>query len=115
MSIGGAMSNRRPLRLPLPPIVLPRPGLLGSFAVLSALPIVALGVVLAHQLADHVRRHAIASATETAVLVARMGVEPQLSRSDVVFGLTPANYARLDRSLRGSGVMGSKVAKIELW
>jgi diguanylate cyclase (GGDEF)-like protein len=94
---------------------LPRLGLLGSFALLSALPIVVLGIVLARQLGGHVREQAEKGATETAVLVARLGLESQLTRSDVVFGPAPERLARFDRTLAQSGVMGSQVAKLELW
>src|SRR4051794_4941198 len=103
-------SPRRPVR-----IARPRLGLLGSFALLSALPIVVLGFVLARELGDHVRSQAEKGATETAVLVARLGLESQLTRGDVVFGPAPERLARFDRTLAQSGVMGSQVAKLELW
>ncbi len=58
----------------------PRLGLLGKFALASLLPIVVLGVALAHRISGQIENRALANAHQAAVLSSRLGIQPLLSR-----------------------------------
>ena len=92
-----------------------RGNLLAKVGVLSALPIVILGVVLGQYLASTVRDRALENARQTATIAARIGIEPLLSRADLVDGLTPDRLASIDATLHKSGVLGSDIARIKIW
>jgi signal transduction histidine kinase len=93
---------------------MPRFSLLGKFAVVSLIPIVALGLVLGRVLEVQIRNQALSNARQLAALVARLGIQPQLSAADLTDGLTPARYRRLDAALRG-GFVGAEVARVKIW
>ena len=92
-----------------------RGNLLAKVGVLSALPIVILGVVLGQYLASTVRDRALENARQTATIAARIGIEPLLTRADLVDGLTPDRLASIDATLHKSGVLGSDIARIKIW
>jgi signal transduction histidine kinase len=93
---------------------LPRLSLLGKFAVASLIPIVALGVALGRVLEVQIRNQALSNAKQSAALVARLGIQPQLSAADLSRGLTTARYRSLDAALRG-GFVGREVARVKIW
>jgi len=53
---------------------MPRFSLLGKFAVVSVIPIVALGLVLGRVLEVQIRNQALSNARQLAALVARLGI-----------------------------------------
>jgi diguanylate cyclase (GGDEF)-like protein len=98
------------LRTPLRP----RLGLVGKFALASLLPIVALGLVLAHYLKGQIEERALANARQAAVLSSRLGIQPLLSPADLSDGLTPEKLRSLDASLR-TDLIGTDVARVKIW
>ena len=78
----------------------PRLGLLGKFALASLLPIVVLGVALAHHISGQIENRALANARQAAVLSSRLGIQPLLSPTDLRDGLTPERFASVDQALR---------------
>jgi diguanylate cyclase (GGDEF)-like protein len=98
----------------LRPILRPRVGLLGKFALASLVPIVLLGFVLAHVLRDEIRERALVDARESAALLDRSLVQPQLSASDLTAGLSERSIRRLDQALLAS-LAGKQIARIKVW
>jgi len=92
---------------------LPRIGLLGRFSLLSLLVTVLLGVVLAATLESQIRRRAIDDAASSAQLVARFGIQPQLSPAAMKDGLSPEAVSALDELL-SAGLAGGTILEIEV-
>ena len=93
---------------------LPRLGLLARFSLMSLIPIVLLGFVLAHTLRDQVRARSLANARETAELVSKSAIQPRVSPRDVTHGLSRQRVRTLDKEVRDSRI-GTRVARIKLW
>jgi diguanylate cyclase (GGDEF)-like protein len=91
-----------------------RPSLLVRFGVLSALPIVGLGAVLAHDLRHSIRAQAVRDARTLAKLTAGLRIQPQLDRADLRKGLGPARAERLRRTLRTELSRGD-VVRTKVW
>ena len=89
-------------------------GLATKFTVLSLVLIGALGLVLAHIEAAEIRSRALGSAVQTAVVSSRLGVQSQLTASEVRHGLSPDALRRLDGSIRNSG-LGQSIFRIRVW
>ncbi|HEX5225737.1 MAG TPA: bifunctional diguanylate cyclase/phosphodiesterase [Solirubrobacteraceae bacterium] len=83
-------------------------------ALLSLIPIIALGVILARVLHSQIDARVRADATETARLIATLGIEPRLDAADLTRGLAPAQIAALDRQLATRAVIGD-LARIKIW
>jgi diguanylate cyclase (GGDEF)-like protein len=96
------------------PPLRPRVSLLVKFAVASAIPIVLLGLVLAHVLRDEIRQRALLNARQSAALLDRSLVQPQLAESDLQTGLSRARIRSLDRTLAPT-VAGNQIARIKVW
>ena len=92
----------------------PRLGLVGKFALASVVPIVLLGMVLGHVLRDEIRQRALVNARQSAALLDRSLVQPQLSAADLANGLTPEHIRALDVALRPS-LEGQEIARIKVW
>ena len=99
----------------LPPIRRPRSGLLGTVALASALPIVALGLVLAHFLASQIHDRSLASAVRSAELTVRLGIEPHFTRSELERGLAADDRRALDAALRPATKGEPTVAEMQIW
>ena len=97
------------------PIPRPRIGLLGKFAVASAVPIVALGFVLANYLGRQIHDRTLNSTVSAAQLTVRLGIEPHLSRRSLVHGLPPAQAHALDAAVRGLTPGGLQVVRVQVW
>src|SRR5439155_5684028 len=97
-------------RLPLRP----RVGLLGKFALASLVPILLLGLVLAHVLRGEIRGRALLNARQSAALLDQSLVQPQLSQTELRTGLSEAHVRALDRTLRAS-LAGKQIARIKVW
>jgi diguanylate cyclase (GGDEF)-like protein len=100
----------------------PRPGrrlfaslsLTQQIALLSLIPVVALGFALALVLQGQIDSRTLADADQSAQLIARIGVQSRLSPRALRDGLGPAEIRSLDRALAGSTVAQS-LARIKIW
>jgi diguanylate cyclase (GGDEF)-like protein len=92
---------------------MPRIGLLGRFSLLSLLVTALLGVALALTLESQIRSRAIEDSSSSARLVARFGIQPQLSSAALNDGLSPEAVAALD-DLLGAGLSGSNIVEMEV-
>jgi diguanylate cyclase (GGDEF)-like protein len=93
---------------------LSRFSLLQRFGVLSVLITALLGVVLGHVLHSQIRRRALADAAQTAVLVSRFGIQPQLFPAELKDGISSEAAAALDDRLR-TGYTTESVAGVVIW
>ncbi|HEV3320731.1 MAG TPA: bifunctional diguanylate cyclase/phosphodiesterase [Solirubrobacteraceae bacterium] len=82
-------------------------------ALLSLIPIVALGLVLARVLQTQIVQRTLADAGQSAQLVARLGVQPWLTPRDLHEGLSAQSIHALDEQLRARSV--SDLARIKIW
>ncbi len=82
-------------------------------ALLSLIPIVALGFVLARVLQTQIVQRTLADADQSAQLVARLGVQPWLTPRDLHEGLSARSIHTLDEQLRTRSV--SDLARIKIW
>ncbi|HXA53389.1 MAG TPA: bifunctional diguanylate cyclase/phosphodiesterase [Solirubrobacteraceae bacterium] len=83
-------------------------------ALLSLIPIVALGFVLAKVLQSQIVQRSLADAGESAQLVARLGIQPRLTAHDLRDGLSPRGVAMLDEQLRARSIT-EDLARIKIW
>ncbi len=83
-------------------------------ALLSLVPIVALGFALARVLQAQLVKQTLTDAAQSAGLIARIGIQPQLSRRDMGNGLTPAKVRKLDEQLSGREAT-RYLARIKIW
>jgi diguanylate cyclase (GGDEF)-like protein len=88
--------------------------LLARFALLSALLVLVLGLALAKYLRQQARESALHQARGAAVLIAQLGVQPQLRPADFRNGLSQARLALL-RSTLGTGLLGKNVVSLQIW
>ncbi len=90
-----------------------RLSLTGQVALLSLVPILALGFVLARVLQVQIVQRTLADAGQSAQLVARMGVQPWLTPRDLHDGLNAQSIHALDAQLQTRSV--SNLARIKIW
>lgn len=83
-------------------------------ALLSLVPIVALGFILARVLEAQIVSRTLADESEAARIIAHIGIEPHLSRQDLRTGLTPAGIRSLDQQLSARSVT-QDLARIKIW
>jgi diguanylate cyclase (GGDEF)-like protein len=83
-------------------------------ALLSIVPIVALGFILARVLQAQIVERTLADESEAARIIAHIGIEPHLSRQDLRTGLTPAGVRALDQQLSARSVT-QDLARIKIW
>jgi diguanylate cyclase (GGDEF)-like protein len=83
-------------------------------ALLSLVPIVALGFILARVLESQIVTRTLADADQSAQLIARVGVQPHLTPRDLRVGLTPSGIRALDRQLSERQV-SQDLARIKIW
>ncbi|MCW3068382.1 MAG: putative diguanylate cyclase/phosphodiesterase [Solirubrobacterales bacterium] len=83
-------------------------------ALLSLVPVVALGFILARVLETQIVTRTVADADQSAQLVARLGIQPELSPRALREGLTPAGIRSLDRQLSQRKV-SKDLARIKIW
>src|SRR5579871_759921 len=97
---------------------MPRPrmhlSLTGQVALLSLIPIVALGLVLARVLQSQTVDRSLADAGESAQLVARLGIQPRLDPRELRDGLSARDIRQLDEQLRARSVRRD-LARIKIW
>ena len=83
-------------------------------ALLSLLPMVALGLITAHVLQSQVVDRTLTDATRSARVIARFGVQPKLNPQNLSHGLSSGDITALDREL-SAGVVGQDLARIKVW
>src|SRR3954470_2882382 len=89
--------------------------LLTRFGVLSVVALTVLAVSLGHVLKRQIEARALSGAEEVAELVARAGVQPNLTMADVRNGMTPQRIADFDRRMR-AGVMGDgRIQRVKIF
>jgi diguanylate cyclase (GGDEF)-like protein len=93
----------------------PRIGLLGKFAVASAVPVVVLGLVLANYLGSQIHDRTLRSSVEAADLTVRLGIEPHLTRDALAHGLPTAEAQALDDAVHGLAPGELHVARVQIW
>ncbi|HXB66397.1 MAG TPA: EAL domain-containing protein [Solirubrobacteraceae bacterium] len=93
---------------------LARLSLTGQVALLSLIPIVALGFVLARVLQSQIVQRSLADAGESAQLIARLGIQPRLTPRELREGLNPQDIYALDEQLRARSVTRD-LARIKIW
>jgi diguanylate cyclase (GGDEF)-like protein len=91
-----------------------QPSLLARFALLSLVPTIVLGLVLARDLRHSIRAEAITDARTMAKLTARLRIQPLLRPSDLRGPLHRERSERLTATLR-SELGRDDVARIKLW
>jgi diguanylate cyclase (GGDEF)-like protein len=89
-------------------------GLLGRFSVLSLVATVLLGLVLGATIRGQIKHRAIDNASDSTLLIARFGIQPQLADSDIRQGLSEQKIAALDKVLRAGYTTGS-IKTIKVW
>ena len=83
-------------------------------AILSLVPIVALGFILAHVLQGRIVTRTLADASQSAQLIARIGIQPRLSPRELRDGLTAKGVRELDQQLSARSVTHD-LARIKIW
>jgi diguanylate cyclase (GGDEF)-like protein len=83
-------------------------------ALVSLVPIVALGLILARVLQQQMITRTLADAGESAQLIARLGIQPRLTPSDLRNGLSARGIQELDEQLRARSVQHD-LARIKIW
>jgi hypothetical protein len=83
-------------------------------ALLSLIPIVALGLILARVLQTQIQERTLADATQSARLIASVGVQPELTPRGMAHGLSPAGLSALDRQLTPPSVKRD-LRRIKIW
>ncbi|HEX4493608.1 MAG TPA: EAL domain-containing protein [Acidimicrobiia bacterium] len=91
-----------------------RLGVVSRFAVLSAVLICALGIVLARSVGNAITNRNLASARQTAVLAARLAVQPRLNSGELANGLTPIDIGYMNNALE-AGFQNHDIARIKIW
>src|ERR1700728_2357 len=91
-----------------------RLGLTHQVALLSLLPMVVFGFILARVLQAQIVSRTLADASEAARIIAHIGIEPHLSPADLRDGLTAAGVRELDRQLSARSVT-QDLARIKIW
>src|SRR5258708_17850621 len=79
------------------------PGALGSlvrFGLLALVPVVALGVVLAHVLNADVQQRYLETARSSATLIPQVRIRPLLNDQPVPSGLSPSEIPQLNHNLQ---------------
>jgi diguanylate cyclase (GGDEF)-like protein len=93
---------------------LPRLSLTQKVALLSLVPIVALGFVLARVLQAQIVTRAVQDASQSAQMLARLGIQPRLSPADLRRGLSAAELQAMNRQLSARSPAQS-LARIKIW
>ncbi len=83
-------------------------------ALLSLLPMIALGLILARVLQGQVVDRTLTDATRSARIIARLGVQPTLTPASLREGLDAAQVRDLDARLNEPSV-GQDLARIKVW
>ncbi len=91
-----------------------RLSLTAKVALLSLIPILAMGFVLDRVLQAQIVARALSDADQSAQLLAHIGIQPQLTPTDLRQGMAPAGVRRLDAQLRARSTT-QNLARIKIW
>jgi diguanylate cyclase (GGDEF)-like protein len=83
-------------------------------ALMSLVPIVALGFVLTRVIERQVESHSVADASQSARLIANIGIQPRLTPHELAAGLSQAQIRQLDEQLRARSTT-ENLARIKIW
>jgi diguanylate cyclase (GGDEF)-like protein len=83
-------------------------------ALVSLLPMVVLGFILARVLQAQIVSRTLADESEAARIIAHIGIQPHLSPHNLRYGLTPAGVRALDQQLSARSVT-QDLARIKIW
>jgi diguanylate cyclase (GGDEF)-like protein len=83
-------------------------------ALCSLVPIVVLGFVLTTVIERQVETHSVADASQSARLIASIGIQPRLTPREVSHGLSAAEIRALDDQLRDRSAT-ENLARIKIW
>ncbi len=92
----------------------PRLSLTQQVALLSLIPIVALGFLLTNVLQSQIVTRTLADANQSAQLIARIAIQPRLTPQDLRNGLSADGIRELDRQLRARSVT-QDLARVKIW
>src|SRR4051812_46582049 len=101
------------MRRSLARVRLHKPGLLARFTVLSLLAVLILGIVVGQVIRAQIRERALEGAGQSADLISRFGIQPQLSGADLSKPLAPEAVDALDHLLH-SGATTKPVISISV-
>jgi signal transduction histidine kinase len=88
--------------------------IIGIFALLSMLPVIALGIGLGNVISNGVQQQHLTDADRNADILAQAGIQPLLLPADLTGGISAARLDELDNSLRGVA-FGKVVARLKVW
>jgi diguanylate cyclase (GGDEF)-like protein len=91
-----------------------RLSLTGQVALLSLVPMLVLGLILARVLETQIVTNALDDANQSAQLLARIGIQPRLSPGDLRDGLSAGGVRDLDHQLQARSVT-QNLARIKIW
>jgi diguanylate cyclase (GGDEF)-like protein len=83
-------------------------------ALLSLIPIVVLGFILTRVIENQIVAHSVSDASQSARLIANIGIQPRLSPQELRNGLTPPEVSDLDKQLRARSTT-ENLARIKIW
>src|SRR5215467_12029397 len=92
----------------------PRPGFVGTFALLSAAAVALLGLALAQVETSHERSTAQSDAAASAQLLVQVGLQPHIQASDMETGLRDHTIHELDSAFQ-AGLADGQLVRIKLW
>jgi diguanylate cyclase (GGDEF)-like protein len=94
--------------------VLSRLSLTRQVALLSLIPVVVLGVLVTHVVEEELVARSVDDASQTARLIAQIGIQPRLTPRQLSDGLNATAVAELDRQLAARSVTRD-LARIKIW
>jgi diguanylate cyclase (GGDEF)-like protein len=83
-------------------------------ALMSLVPMVVLGFALTQVIEHQVESHSVADASQSARLIASIGIQPRLTPHELDIGLTPGEVGQLDEQLRARSTT-ENLARIKIW
>jgi diguanylate cyclase (GGDEF)-like protein len=89
--------------------------LLTRFGVMSVVALAVLAVALAHVLKRQIEARAVAGAEEVGILIARAGVQPNLTPADVREGMSPERIDELDQRLAVSVFRDTGIQRVKIF
>jgi hypothetical protein len=81
---------------------------------LSLVPIVALGFILTRVIERQVESHSLSDASQSARLIANIGIQPRLTQRELSAGLNRQQVRELDDQLRQRSAT-ENLARIKIW
>jgi diguanylate cyclase (GGDEF)-like protein len=93
---------------------LARLSLTHKVALLSLVPVLVLGVLLTRVVESELVDRSVADASQSARLIAQIGVQPRITPGELRSGLNPAAIRELDRQLQERSVTRD-LARIKIW